>query len=588
MTKLNSIRNIQIPLVSFFILTTFYFSVFGKHIFFFQEKSSLFLVSLDFLFEHLRQPGGFLKYLAEFQTALYHYELAGAFLISLEICLIVVLFQTLVKRTMKKEIHFLPYLIGGILFVLQTNYQFESHNLPGILIQLGLLFFVTTRGKEKIAWWIIFVYPVIFYLFGSFSFIFFVGIAILIGIKEDSKKWLKLLTLFIAAGLFFMIGKEFLFFQTNRTLLLYPFSISAIGNQSLLFFPVIFILALLPIGLLPVFQKIQAKITLKTWLIKLIPFVVISAFVVFAILKYDKKSSQYFHVERLFYEEKYDELIAYNKAFPSNNILTNYLNNIALCEKGLLSNSFLSFPQSPDGGSLFLEWEIIGEILKRGGYFYYNLGMINEAQRWAYEYMVMKGYTPEILKMLIKTELINENFNIAGKYISILKSSLFYTKEAEAFEKLLYSSEAIQNHPELGSKFNLRTKKDFFVLSDNPVANLNLVLNADSTNVAALEYKLAALLLQKKMNEIVEVLPLMETMGYKKIPKNVEEAIVTYKMLNVGKLPELKRLMINPDTEKRFQKYYQTYQQFNGNKLAAQKALARDFSDTYWYHVFFR
>ncbi len=47
-----------------------------------------------------------------------------------------------------------------------------------------------------------------------------------------------------------------------------------------------------------------------------------------------------------------------------------------------------------------------GEILNRGGYFYYTIGMINEAHRWAFENMVMKGLSPEGLKMLIKTEII--------------------------------------------------------------------------------------------------------------------------------------------------------------------------------------
>ena len=63
--------------------------------------------------------------------------------------------------------------------------------------------------------------------------------------------------------------------------------------------------------------------------------------------------------------------------------------------------------------------------------------MINEAQRWAYENMVMKGITPEDLRMLIKTEIINGNYSVASKYVSILKNTIFYRKEAKDFERVL-------------------------------------------------------------------------------------------------------------------------------------------------------
>ena len=264
-----------------------------------------------------------------------------------------------------------------------------------------------------------------------------------------------------------------------------------------------------------------------------------------------------------------------------------FLNNVSLAETGRLTDYFFRFRQSPDGGTLFLKWEIVSEVLKRGGYFYYAIGMINEAQRWAYEYTVMEGYSPEALKMMIKTDLIKGKYEIAEKYISILEKSVFYRKEAREFRSLLFNNEAVKQHPELGAKLRLDTKADFFVQSDNPSNNLDLIIEADSTNIPAIEYKLAWLMVQKDMQGIVEMLSLMEKAGYSRIPKNVDEAVVTYKLLKVGEIPELSRLKINSQTEQRFQVYYSTFQQNQGNKQLAQRALARDFSDTYWYYVFF-
>src|SRR5664280_2190811 len=102
-----------------------------------------------------------------------------------------------------------------------------------------------------------------------------------------------------------------------------------------------------------------------------------------------------FYVEKLFYEDKFDEVIAFNTANPPTNSLTVYLNNIALCETDKLDDQLFHFLQSPEGKTLFLKWEMVSEILNHGGYFYYTIGMINEAHRWAFENMVMKGHSPE-------------------------------------------------------------------------------------------------------------------------------------------------------------------------------------------------
>ena len=94
-------------------------------------------------------------------------------------------------------------------------------------------------------------------------------------------------------------------------------------------------------------------------------------------------------------------------------------------------------------------------------------------------------------------------------------------------------------------------------------------------------------MLQKDMAQIVEMLPVLEKCGFRKIPKNVEEAVVAYQQLKLGEIPELQRLRINQETVQRFRQYYRVFQENSANREQAQRALARDFSDTFWYYVFF-
>ncbi|WP_319503056.1 DUF6057 family protein [uncultured Draconibacterium sp.] len=571
-----------LPVALLFLFVTFFLYSFTDYIFFYQEKSSLFQVSFSFLKQHLDQPGGFLVYLGKLQIAFYYYPLVGALLMGVEIFLIVWLISQIGKQLGVENFLFVPFFAGAFLFYLQTNYQYQAINNLGFLVQL-LLFLGFIHSKPKYQWWIVILLPVIYFLFGSYSYLL-LGLSTIYFLYQ--KNWLKLALSWIGFVVFFWIGKEFLFFYTTDSLLVFPFSVTAIGGQVVLFG-----LAILLFLFVPVFAKIRIdlieRIKFRQFkLAGLSPYLILVLLAVAVFQNIDEKSKHYFHAEKLFYEQKYDELIRYNFNEPTSNKLTLFLNNVALAETGRLADSFFKFRQSDDGSTLFFKWQNINQYICLGGYYYYAIGVVNEAQRWAYEYTVINGYTPETLKMLIKTELIKGNYKTAEKYILILDRSLFYKDEARHFRNFLNNDAAVWSDKELGQKKQQDTKLDFFVKSDMPWLNLLPVLDADSKNPVALQYELSWLMLQKDMKGIVNLLPAMENAGLKKIPKNVEEAVVTYKLLRVGEMPELKRLQINPQTEQRFQRYYQIYQQNQSNKRQAQNAL-REFADTYWYYVFF-
>lgn len=577
-----------LPYILFFSLATFFFSWFANYIFFYQEKSILFQVSFAYLLEHLNQPGGFLQYLGELLATFYYHSFVGAIWVSLEICLIILLVSQISKALTGRYVYFLPFVIGAVLFYMQTNYQYAALNNLGILLQLILFYFVIKFLNGKWEWTVSVLFPAWYFLTGSFSALFFLLFVTYLMVKHEKDFWKKIVALVLVSLLFFYLSERHIFFQTINTLLVYPFSVQEIGGQLLWFVPAIILISFLPV-LFSIHPGILSRIKDKKipW-IQLSPLLIISGLVLMAPSRIDNKNSHYFYVEKLFYKHKYNEIIAFNTKFPSNNILTNYLNNIALAETGRLNDELFRFPQSPDGGTLFLKWELLGEVLRQGGYFYYTLGMTNEAQRWAYEYMVMRGNTPEGIKMLIKTELINGNYKVAAKYISILKESVYYKKDALRFEKLLFNDDAVSADSELGQKRRLKPRHDFFVLSDDPAANIDFILAADSTNKMAVEYKFASLMLQKDLPEIASKLPLLEKAGFTRIPKSVEEAAVACKLLKMAQLPELKHLKLTANTEQRFTQYYQIFQQNSSNKLQAQKALSRNFSDTFWYYVFFR
>lgn len=583
-----------LPYLVFFTGVFIYFCFFADYIFFYQEKSSLFIFSLDFLSENLHQPGQPLIYAGKFLTTFFYYPFAGALIVASVLTLIVLLTSKIIiilngSKTQRINGAMGLSLIPGIaLFYLQTDYRFLLFNSLGILTQLAFLYLVIRYFKQPGGWLPVVISPLWYFLTGSFAWIFLLFLTFYFAFVIEKKGWPKIIVLWILNALTFYISKEFLFFQSGKTLLIFPLTELTTAYQSIIFLSVAVFTAILPV-ITRIKLASPAKLKISSLAVKLITLsLLIIIITAVGFQKFDNKTKQYFHVEKLFYQNKFDEVIAYNTEHHTTNILTIFLNNIALCEEDKLNDMLFDFPQSPDGKTLFLKWEIAGEILRRGGYFYYTIGMLNEAHRWAFENMVMTGFTPEGLKMLIKTDLINGNYKVASMYTGILKKTLFYKKDARAFEKLLFNDGAINADKELGEKRKIRLKSDFFAITDDPVVNIDLILGKDTLNKKAFEYKIAYLLLKKDYQGIAKELPEFERMGFTRLPANVEEAVIGISIANKGKLPYMGDMVISKSTITRWEQYLAVLRQYGNNVRSAEPALRRRFGDTFWYWVFYR
>ncbi|NEW80883.1 MAG: hypothetical protein GZ094_00735 [Mariniphaga sp.] len=575
----------MLPYMVFFIGSFIYFGFFVSYIFFYQEKSTLFISSSDFLIENLHQPGGLLIYLGKFLSTFFYYPLAGAAIVSTCLTLIVLTVSKIIGFVAGKRAMIVPFIIGILLFYLQADYRFLLFNTLGVLLQLAL-FYLSIRFMASWRIWIpVLITPFLYFVTGSFAWLFCVMLTFHLVINNEKKDRIKIITLWALTLITIYISKEFLFFQTEEVLLKFPFSDINTGEQQLLFLAGI--LSLLPL-IASIKFSMPGKFRISDHAKGLITiFVVVMALSSIGFQRFDIKLKQYFHVEKLFYQNKFEEVIAYNIANPSSNSLTIFLNNIALCETDQLNDLLFHFRQSTDGNTLFLKWEMEGEVLKRGGYFYYTIGMVNEAHRWAFENMVMKGHSPEGLKMLIRTELINGNYKMASKYIALLKNTFFYATEAKAFENLLFNDKAIEENMEFGEKRRGRIETDFFAITDNANVNIERILANDSLNRKAFEYKMAFLLLKKDYQHITDFLPQFERLGFNKIPVHIGEAAIAFATLNSKPLPVLRRLSIDPQTEPRWTQFLQTFQAKGNNLKAAEPALRTNFSNTFWYYSFY-
>lgn len=572
-----------LPYIVFFTGSFLFFGFIADYVEYYQEKLSLFVFSADYLKSSLSQPGSLLVYLGRFLTTFYYYPVAGAIIITLIICMIIYMISKIISFLTGKASILLPLLFGTSFFILQTNYQYLIYNSLGVLLQL-VLFYLSIRYLKGFLPVVLF--PFWYFVTGGFAWIFALMYTLHLSLQSIRKEWPKIISLFAFSFIVIYLLKEFFLFQPFKELMIFPVSDEEAGSQFRLFIPVISLIILIPLTWkikISLSDRIRLKDTFNKIVLSLVSLILVS---LSGLLRFDSANKEYFHAEKLFGQGRFNEVTRYISSHPSTNRLTIYLNNVALSETGRLTDQLFHFPQSSDGQSLFLKWEMIGEILRRGAYSYYTTGMINEAQRWAFENMVMKGITPEDLRMLIKTEIINGNYKMASKYVSILKKTLFYRSEASGFERLLSDERTIEAHPEFGIKRKEKIEHDFFSITDNPYFNIEMAFSADSLNRKLFEYKMAYLMLNEDYTGIASGLGRLESLGYTKIPVHLQEAAMVCRMSGSA-MPNFSNLKLDPQIETRFNQFLQMFQSYGNNLKAAQPFLKQKFGNTFWYYAFY-
>jgi hypothetical protein len=300
---------------------------------------------------------------------------------------------------------------------------------------------------------------------------------------------------------------------------------------------------------------------------------------------YNSQTARVINLERLVFEEKWEEAIRFQEEYPAENLIGEFFYNIALSETDQLCDRLFRGRQDFGTGSLILEWS--SEYLNWGAHSFYTTGLINEAQRWAYEEMVVYGLRPQNMKMLTKTSLITGNYRMTKKYTGILKNSLFYKSWAREYEKMAEDTSLISSDQELGKKLKILPKGDFFIHLESPEANLPLLVDENTGNLRAFEYMMAWLMLGKNVDILVNNIRLMKNMGYIRIPRHIEEAILIY-YNSQGIFPDMGGLSISKETLARFDQYFASYITARQNPSTLKEKMQKQFSDTFWYYFHFK
>ena len=193
-------------------------------------------------------------------------------------------------------------------------------------------------------------------------------------------------------------------------------------------------------------------------------------------------------------------------------------NNLALGMKGQLLNRYSEFYQHGSEG-LLLPFEHNFTYTQLTGEVYFNLGLVNTAQRYAFESMESLPdfrKSVRVIKRLAETNLINGQYAVARKYLSLLKKTMFYRLWAERTEQLLGNEQAINAHPLYGWLRKIRLHDDFLFSQQETDKICGQLFLHNPENLMAMQYLLAHPLLDGDMQRLRQYQQVVEQKMKKK------------------------------------------------------------------------
>ncbi len=157
-----------------------------------------------------------------------------------------------------------------------------------------------------------------------------------------------------------------------------------------------------------------------------------------------------FHAElrmaRAVDECRWDDVIDEVKSAEQPTNLMVLYKNIALMHQGRLTDMFRINncgvrPHTGDSLQVYIAHMDASMV-------YYQFGQVNYAYRWAMENTVEYGCKVKYLKMFVRCAIMNHEFELAAKYLAILKSSLFHKDWAKEREPMLRLADSLRQSEE--------------------------------------------------------------------------------------------------------------------------------------------
>ena len=526
----------------------------------FQEQLQLFLFDDDYFLERIAEPGGLARYIAEFLVQFYNSTTIGAAIIAI----LMMLLQRLTWQLMRCEEHYCLSFLPAILlwYAMGDESVMLTYTVALVMAMASAWALMTAfpkndnpRGQiiaKSIALFILI--PIIYWLIGPMV------ILVALCVMPVSLIW---------ALAVMLISTHFVPFPMSRVML----GISYYRFPETMPYVLIAIPAL--IWILSIAIRLLPK--QKSW-VRYSEALALGALVSgIPDMGYDSKKYELLEYDYLVRIKDWQGIIAKAEKQTPDLPMSVCATNLALAMTNQLGERAFDFYQRTSEG-LLPKFERNYATSQLSGEIYFHLGLVNTAQRFAFEAMeAIPNYnkSARVVKRLAETNLINGEYEVARKYLQMLEKTIFYRPWAKRTIAMLGDEKQIGSHPLYGTLRQYRLQEDFLYSEDELDKICGHLFMHNKKNQMAAQYLVMVPLLDRDIPRFISYVQVVQNaIAYN--PRAVQEGIAFAFMQKRQQPPQG---LVSQPTLQRLNDFARTYSANNSSP-----ELER-FRNTAWYYL---
>jgi hypothetical protein len=554
----------------FFIAVTLYFGVFHRFYLLYTEGMQLFLFSRDYFTETAFHPGGLADYASRFLIQFYRAPAVGGMTIALLLVLlqegVYRISRNLVNGNVSVPLSFVPSVFYWILL---CNPNYSLAGLVALVAMVWIAYMYTCIRKERLrAVCGFFFLPTAWLLFGgAFPAAF---LMMLLAEFKMPKKKIRYTFPAMAGGLVLTVGL-LLFTDIQRAPEAVFYGANYYRFSDCPHWVFISLWGAVPLVLL---AMMSLKKGARIW--NFILTVLLTGATTWGLVTQwrgdkEKELAYLFAARRM----DWQRVLSMSQKKMPNSLLALNTFNLALAVTDQAGDFMFSVPQTTSGALVLPE----GMDMIFSSEIWFNLGMINESKRYAYESMMAipdKQKSGLFLMRLAESEMIAGNYKVARKYLNVLMKAPFYRKWAGRRLVLCGNEKAIEAHPVYGPLRSLQPRSNIKVSAAAFSESLHNILADNPNNPVAVNYRLMDRMLQKDIPGFCD----MYIPRSLPVPRHYQEVLLLACHMG-GTDPETLSIPLDQNLQKNLERFVSETNISNADRVEAL------FGKTFWYYAYF-
>ncbi len=528
----------------------------------YREEMQLFQTTSGYFTNHLALPGGMAVYVGEFLTQFLGNHIAGAAVMAFLTVLLYLVCLHLCRLHISPEHSAIPAVVSALIPACGMWLYLGDRNVT-------LAFFVATLAAMAVVMAFICLnrYAVVlaatallYWLIGPMTVVFTLSGIVYVWMEKDNSLTAKLIFTIVATAWLAVnvaVWSMYVTFPLSYQLIGIGYNLNpdtfSIGQSAI-------ILSCVAAPLIAALVAKKRKIMVPA----LIAAVAVVAVAIFP-KAYDRTTYELLDYDRMVRANDWDGILRYSDEHGPELPMSVCATNLALGMTGQLdSRAFDYFQHGAEGLVPPFAKETLSSWTT--GEIFYQLGMINSAQRFYFEGMeAIPNYnkSARALKRLAECAIIRGDHEVARKYLRLLENTLFYKKWARRNLGLLDMPEEIGRHPVYGPKMTGMVDEDYLFSEGELDKTFGQLFLKNRGNQLAKQYLVVWPLLQRDLNRFGEYMGVVAEAYPQYNPLLAQQAVAFISMKTRQPMPPI----VSPAVEQQLRAFAQAWTSKNNDLI---------------------